>query len=184
MVRVLVVPTEEAASVAERIPGARILELPQLDAVERLVDSFTPATRVVPSPVAEQARRNAEARAGFLAELEMFDAQGVADLAGSRAENRRATASRWHGDGSCFAVEHEGRLLFPAFQFDPETRRPRPEVAEVVSALHGIGLRGWSLALWWTTPHDALSWRRPVDALRETPQDVIEAARLDARTRG
>lgn len=184
MVRVLVVPTEEAESAAERIPGARVLKLPQIDAVERLVGSLTPAVQVMPAAIAEQARRNAEARFAFLAELEMLDAQGVADLAGSRAENRRATASRWHREGVCFAVEHEGQLLFPAFQFDPETRRPLSKVSEVIAALRGIGLRGWPLALWWTTPHDALSWRRPVDALRDTPQSVIEAARLDARTRG
>jgi hypothetical protein len=136
------------------------------------------------SSLAEQARRNAEARAEFLAEIEVLDAQGVADLAGSKAVNRRATASRWQAEQSCFAVEHEGRLLFPAFQFDPSTGRPRPAVAEVIATLAGIGLRGWSLALWWVTPHDALDWRRPFELLSEAPQDVIEAARLDALTRG
>lgn len=40
-------------------------------------------------------------------------------------------------------------MLFPAFQFDPKTRRPLPELAAVIAALRGIGLRGWPLALWW-----------------------------------
>jgi hypothetical protein len=182
--RVVVVPTEATERVAKEIPGARVLELPQIEAMQRLIESFTPPVRVMSSPVAEQARRNAEARSEFLAEIEMVDAQGVAELAGSKAENRRATASRWQSEGLCFAVEHEGRLLFPAFQLDPATGRPRPAVAEVIGALRGIGLHGWSLALWWTTPHDALDWRRPVDVFSRTPQEVIEAARVDARTRG
>lgn len=184
MLRVVVVPDEAGARVAEEVPGAQVLSLPQIEAVEQLVETLTPPVRVVSSAVAEQARRNAAARAEFLAENEALDAEGVAELAGSRAANRRATASRWQGEQRCFGVEHGGRLLFPAFQFDPATRRPVPAVAEVLTALRSIGLRGWSLALWWTTPHDALGWQRPIDVLGKAPQDVIEAARLDARTRG
>ncbi|MPY87175.1 MAG: hypothetical protein GEU99_04565, partial [Luteitalea sp.] len=129
MVRVIVVPAEAAQRVAEAFPGAQVLELPQIAAVERMVESFMPPVRVVSSTIAEQARRNAEARAEFLAEFEALDAEGVADLAGSTAGNRRATASRWQADRLCFAVEHDGRQAFPAFQFDPTTRRPRPAVA-------------------------------------------------------
>lgn len=184
MVRVVVVPAEAAERVAEAVPGARVLELPQFEAVERLVESFMPPVGVVSSTVAEQARRNAQARAEFLAEFEALDAEGVADLAGSKAENRRATASRWQVEGSCFAVEHQGRLVFPAFQFDAGSGRPVPAVAEVVTALRSAGLGGWSLALWWATPHDMLGWRRPADVLGSEPNLVIEAARVDVRTRG
>jgi hypothetical protein len=161
-----------------------VLELPQFEALERLVESFMPPIGVVSSAVAEQARRNAQERAGFLAEFEALGAEGIADLAGSKAENRRATASRWQSGGLCFAVEHEGRLVFPAFQFDPTTGRPRPAVANVITALRSVGLGGWSLALWWTTPHDTLGWRRPADVLSTEPGLVIEAAQVDSRTRG
>lgn len=182
--RVVVVSAGEAERVAEALPGARVLDLPQFAAVEQLVESFMPRLGVVASSVAEQARRNAEARADFLGEFEALDAEGVADLAGSRAGNRRATASRWQGEGLCFAVEYEGRLVFPAFQFDPATGRPRPAVIDVIRALRAVGLGGWSLALWWATPHDMLGWRRPADLLASEPDLVIEAARVDARTRG
>lgn len=181
--RVIVVPGE-AKGVAEAVPGARVLELPQFDAVERLVESFMPPIGVVSAAVAEQARRNAQARAEFLTEFEVLDAEGVADVAGSKADNRRATASRWQGEGLCFGVEHEGRLVFPAFQFDPGTGRPRPAVAAAISALRSAGLGGWSLALWWAAPHDVLSWRRAADLVGSEPDIVIEAAQVDARTRG
>lgn len=184
MVRVVVVPSDAAHRVAEAVPGARVLELPQLAAVERLVQSFMPPVGVVSSMVSEQARRNAEARMAFLTEFEALDAEGVADLARSKAGNRRATASRWHAEGLCFPVEHEGRLVFPAFQFDPTTGRPRPAMADAIGWLRSVGLGGWSLALWWATPHDMLGWRRPADVLASEPDHVIEAARTDARTRG
>jgi hypothetical protein len=182
--RVVVVPADAAERVAEAVPGARVLELPQFETVQRLVESFMPPAGVVSSVVAEQARRNAAARAEFLSEFEALDAEGVADLAGSKAGNRRATASRWQGEGLCFAVEHEGRLVFPAFQFDPATGRPRAAVAEVIAALRSVGLGVWSLALWWATPADVLAWRRPADVLSDEPDRVIDAARVDARTRG
>lgn len=184
MVRVVVVPAEAAERVAEAVPGARVLELPQFEAVDRLVESFMPPVGVVSSSVAEQARRNAQSRAEFLAEFEALDAEGVADLAGSKAGNRRATASRWQAEGLCFAVEHEGRLVFPAFQFDPATGRPRPAMADAIAWLRSVGLGGWSLALWWATPHDMLGWRRPADVLASEPDLVIEAVHVDARTRG
>lgn len=184
MVRVVVLPSEGAERVVEVVPGARLIELPQFAAVEQLVASFMPPVGVVSSSVAEQARRNAVARAEFLTEFEALDAEGVAHLAGSKAGNRRATASRWQGEGSCFAVEHEGRSVFPAFQFDPATGRPRPAVVPVIRALRAVGLGGWALALWWATPHDMLDWRRPVDVLVSDPDAVVEAAETDARTSG
>lgn len=184
VVRVVVVSTEAAERLAEALPGARVLDLPQIDTVERLVESFMPPIGVVSSAVAEQARRNAAARADFLAEFEALDAEQVADLAGSKAGNRRATASRWQGEGLCFGLAHDGRLLFPAFQFDAATGRPRRAVAEVIAALRAVGLEGWSLALWWATPHDVLAWRRPADVLIDAPDAVVEAAHVDARTRG
>lgn len=184
MVRLVVVPADAADRVVEAVPGARVLELPQLDAVERLVQSFMPPVGVMSSTVAEQARRNAEARAAFLTELEALDAEGVADLARSKAGNRRATASRWQAEGLCFAVEHEGRLVFPAFQFDPASGRPRRAVADAIASLRSVGFGGWSLALWWATPHDMLGWRRPADVLAREPDLVVEAAQVDARTRG
>lgn len=182
--RVLVLPVDASENVAELIPGAHLLDLPQLDSVERIILSFMPPVAVLSSPIADQARRNAESRTVFLIEVASLDAQGLADLAGSRAGNRRATASRWQAEGLCFSIEHEGRQLFPAFQFDALTARPRPAVAAVITELLRVGLVGWSLAQWWTTPHDILGWRRPIDDIVGAPDRVIGAAQADARTRG
>lgn len=126
-----------------------------------------------------QARRNAEARQAFLDEIGALTSEQVAALAGSRAANRRATAHRWQAERKLFAVTHQGQTLFPAFQFDPETGRPKPTVAEVLAVL-APAMVGWALALWWVTPIDLLAWARPVDRLDTAPTEVVEAAHAEA----
>ena len=86
--------------------------------------------------------------------------------------------------GQAFAVSHGGRQLYPAFQFDPDTGRPRPGVATVIGALRSVGITGWALALWWATPHDTLGWQRPADRLADGPDAVERAAATDAATLG
>jgi hypothetical protein len=78
-----------------------------------------------------------------------------------------------------FSVSHRGKALFPGFQFDPDTGRPKPEVREVLEALPP-SLQGWQRALWWATPSDLLGWRRPVDVLDESPELAVSAARAEA----
>jgi hypothetical protein len=182
--RVVIVPDGSEEAVLAAVPGARLLDLPQLVDVDRLVAAFTPPLEV-PSPAAgDQARRNAEARVAFMREFSLLDADEVAVRAGSRATNRRATASRWVTAGQAFAVSHGGRQVYPAFQFDPDTGRPRSAVAKVISALRPVGITGWALASWWATPHDTLAWQRPVDRLADDPDAVERAAATDAATLG
>lgn len=182
--RLVVVPEGSEEVVLATVPGARVLDVPQLAEVERLVAAFTPPVGVASQAAADQARRNAEARVAFMGEFVLLDADEVAVRAGSRARNRRATASRWVGAGQAFAVSHGGRQLFPAFQFDPDTGRPRPAVATVINSLRSVGVTGWALALWWATPHDSLAWERPADVLADDPEAVGRAADIDATTLG
>ncbi len=126
-----------------------------------------------------QAQRNAVARDGFLKEFGALDSEEVAELAGSQAENRRATAHRWQENGRIFSVPYSGRVVFPGFQFDPESGQPKPGVRSVLDALP-LSLHGWQRALWWATPSDLLEWRRPVDMLDESPGEVVKAARAEA----
>jgi hypothetical protein len=161
--------------------GAQVLFLSgMLSRFNELVDVLAP--REVPSPAwVEQARRNAEERSRFLEEFGALTSEDVAELAGSRSANRRSLAQRWRGEGRIFAVEVHGRLVYPGFQFDQETGRPKPSIARVLAGLPG-SLRdgGWQLALWWDNAVDSLGWRRPVDILDEDPDAVVAAAQSDA----
>ena len=163
---------------AQRLPGMH-LRSPGDPAGQfsALVDQLAPRT-AVPGPAwLLQARRNAAARYELLQEVGALTAEQVADLAGTRAANRRATASRWQQERQIFAVTHQGVRLFPAFQFDPEAHRPKPVVRQVLQTLPEQLMRGgWQLALWWTTPTAWLDWRRPLDLMDEQPEAVVEAA--------
>lgn len=144
--------------------------------MERLIDVAMPAVSGRPHPaVLDQARRNADFRADFLARHDVLDAGQVHDLYGSKADNTAALAGRWRNAGKIFGVEHRGRILYPAFQFD-DTGRPKPVVAAVLKAL---GRRGpWQIASWFTAPDGWLpDDRRPVDVMDADPDAVAEAAR-------
>ncbi|MEA2602976.1 MAG: hypothetical protein QOF89_3968 [Acidobacteriota bacterium] len=114
-----------------------------------------------------QAARNAAAREKLLTEF------GV--LSGVQAAK---TVGQWKREGLIFTVYHQGRSVYPAFQFDNEGR-PRPVVAEVLATLGQQG-RGWQLALWFMSANGWLGGRRPVDVLDTDPAAISEAARREA----
>ena len=95
------------------------LEARRTTEMERLIDVAMPALSVRPHPaILDQARRNAEFRAEFLQRYDVLDAGQVHDIYGSKAENTAALAGRWRNAGKIFGVELQGRILYPAFQFD------------------------------------------------------------------
>ena len=148
--------------------------------MERLIDVAMPTLSGRPHPaVLDQARRNAEFRADFLERYEVLDAGEIHRLYGSKADNTAALAARWRNAGRIFAVEHQGRFFYPAFQFDG-AGRPKPVVAAVLEAL---GKRGpWQIASWFTAPNGWLPDDRcPVEAMDADPDAVAAAAREVAR---
>lgn len=138
----------------------------------------TPARIAEPGWLA-QARRNVEARGALLEEFGALTSEEVADISGSRAANRRSTAYRWRQEKKIFAVCERGRKLHPSFEFDLAGGRPRTVVASALAVLPP-GMRGWALALWWTTPLDVLDGARPVDRLADDHDAVLAAARREA----
>ena len=82
------------------------------------------------------------------------------------------------GAGVDLAVEHQQRALYPSFQFDVDTGRPKPVMATVLAQLpRALVDGGWQLGFWFTTPNDVLDWRRPADVLgADDPGAVIAAA--------
>jgi len=129
--------------------------------------SMTPA-------MLQQLHRNAEARAELSDEFGLLSSSEVALLAGSRATNAPALASRWKSQGQLFTVEADRSALFPGFQFD-DSGRPLRVIADILAVFKGK-LSGWELALWFTSPNTWLGDVRPVDALVSEPALVTEAA--------
>ncbi|MBU9766062.1 hypothetical protein FR943_19725 [Mycobacterium sp. TNTM28] len=141
---------------------------------ENLVNAmFT--RRTVSVQAAQQAQRNADARQELIDEFGLYSGERVADLSGSRARNRFATASRWLAEGRIFAVEHLGARAYPAFQFGTDGN-PRPVIQRVLKVLEPYGLDGWETALWFTSRTGWLDDRRPVDLLVGAADDVVVAA--------
>jgi hypothetical protein len=142
----------------------------------RLVDAmFIPRSTVSPA-AASQARRNAEARQELIDEFGLYDSDQVAEVAGSAATNRSATASRWLAARRIFTVNHRGTRLYPGFQFGTDGH-PRPVIAGVLEVFERYGLDGWETALWFTTASGWLDDQRPVDLLTREPEQIVEAAR-------
>jgi hypothetical protein len=142
---------------------------------DRLIDAmFVPGSTASPATV-RQAQRNAEVRQELAGEFGLYDSDQVADLAGSTANNRSATASRWLAAGKIFAVNHRGARLYPGFQFGIDGH-PRPVIATVLKVFDAYGLDGWETALWFTTASGWLDDQRPVDLLTREPEQVNDAA--------
>ena len=142
---------------------------------ERLIDAmFVPGGTASPA-AARQAQRNAEARQALIDEFGLYDADDIADLSGSTASNRSATASRWLASKKIFTVSHRGARLYPSFQFGMDGQ-PRRVIAGVLDAFEPYGLDGWETALWFTTASGWLDDQRPVDLLTREPERVVGAA--------
>jgi hypothetical protein len=167
---------DEAAQIADLVTAARSALSSQRGALREVIDALLPVGRLTMSPaLLEQAQRNATARAELADEFGLLSSADVAELAGSRAANAAALASRWRKEGRVFAVEVDAATRYPGFQFDPEGRAV-PVVAKVLAAL-GSKLSGWELALWFTGSNDWLGGVRPVDVLTSAPEQVAGAAR-------
>lgn len=136
--------------------------------------------REVPGPgFLAQARRNATERLMYLEAHGALTTEEVANFAGSKARNRRQTAHSWATERKIFGVKHDGRTLYPSFQFDQQTRKPRVEIHQALKRLPA-GLDGWALALWWVTPMlDGKEWVTPLDVL-DDPQRLVRLASSEA----
>ena len=142
---------------------------------ERLVEGmFIPSSTVSPA-TALQAQRNAEARQELIEEFGLYDSDQIAEVAGSSANNRSATASRWFAARRIFTVNHDGARVYPRFQFGTDGQ-PRQVIANVLDVFQPYGLDGWETALWFTTASGWLDDERPVDLLTREPEQIVEAA--------
>ena len=101
----------------------------------------------------DQAERLSAAKAAFTAEFELVS-------------GRRAGAE---------SVLLHGEPRTPSFQLD-QYGDVLPVVADVIQRLRRAGLRGWSVALWFTAANSWLNGARPVDLLGTSAEQVRAAA--------
>lgn len=146
--------------------------------LDQLVETLTPQHEPPGPGALLQARRNAQARKQLLDEFGALRGVEVADLAGSTAENRSATANRWRHEGRIFAVRYQDTAYYPGFQF-ADDGQPMPAISGVLAELGQAGFSPWEIALWFATRTSALDDRRPVDVLSNDPNAVIEAAQRE-----
>lgn len=91
----------------------------------------------------------------------------------------RQAVSDLRARGRILAVrEQSGRVLYPAFQFDPHGR-PLPGLADVLTCFSDVGVSGWTVASWFTTPQGSLAGATP--SARLSDGDAIEVVVRVAR---
>ncbi|HEX8227500.1 MAG TPA: hypothetical protein VF572_06555 [Candidatus Saccharimonadales bacterium] len=76
------------------------------------------------------------------------------------------------GEGDLLAFQDYGDLLFPKFQFDPETHQPR-EVCRKVNKLMGAPDDGWGVTGWWIQRNGSLPEAIPPKQLLGTPSEYV-----------
>ena len=77
-----------------------------------------------------------------------------------------------------FAIEWQGSLWVPMFQFDLRDLSIRLAPQRVSAQLHAVR-DGWTLATWFARPNGWLQGRRPLDLLDSQPDLVVCAARVE-----
>lgn len=118
----------------------------------------------------EAAWRDVEMRYGLLT------AQRVAAAAGSRAANVNEYASAMSRSGRAVAIRRTNRLLFPAFQFDPNGR-PRAGLKGILAVFRTADWSAESVVLWFSAPNGYLEDAEPAERLTDDPDAVLEAAK-------
>jgi len=131
-----------------------------------------------PDELSSSVQREIQFRARLVRDYGAYRASELADLAGSAASNRSQVAYRWRKEGRVFAVPYDGELRYLSFQFDAHGE-PVPVVASVLAALDQWS--SWRVAAWFVTANGLLGRAQPVAVLDSRPDEVVAAARRDAR---
>jgi len=139
--------------------------------IEALVKALLPKIDPLGAVTSRIERANAEARVGFLKTIELLQAAELAELARHKAGNKSATGTRWKGAGRAFSVPHDGKELFPAFQF--ADGRPKPAIAKILEALPKT-MSGWQIAFWFVSSNPFLDGKEPY--LRLGNEEAVVAA--------
>ena len=148
----------------------------QLEALDVLLhaEGDDPAFAVPVSLV--QVARQARLRRELLASPS-FGYETLAELRGSSADAARFVIHKTASLHGLLVVNHEGRVLVPAFQITAEGE-PRPDLAPVLRPLLAAGMDPWMAWIWLTQPAALLGGLVPEQAAAdpETADLVAHAA--------
>jgi len=174
---------EMIARVAPRLPDIlrSRLDATHESRIQSLVDAY-----LVVDPFstveAEIDDDNARMRAKWLGETRCLTSAQVHALSKSTSRNTSQTANAWKRTKRIFAVEHDGRDLYPQFQFD-EAGKPRPAVARILDALPDDA-SPWQIAFWFSAQNGRLGGRSPRQAVFAGDDAGVAAAIAAAREFG
>lgn len=140
---------------------------------DMLISALMPS---IPSSVVKQASMEARARAAVLTSSEWLTAKDIAERAGLSTANASSTPWKWKQDGSIFAINNEGRNLFPIYGLDPDSGyRPLKSLKSIIEVFKGRK-ESWGMAYWFASANSFLGGKRPMDLIKSEPSHVLAAA--------
>ncbi|MCK9689469.1 hypothetical protein [Scleromatobacter humisilvae] len=102
----------------------------------------------------------------------------VLDLLRQRFDQPISMLAKWIVGRSVVNMHWRSRTLIPLFQFDLRDMCVRSEVVAVIAELTSA-YDDFEIAHWFAEPNGWLAGTRPVEILRQSPEEVLEAARAD-----
>lgn len=129
---------------------------------------------LTPAATLQQSKRLATHRNALLA-TPFHTYTSLSDQRSSSESSTRTWVARRRQERKMFTVDHDGRTLIPAFQFDAHGNL-RAELAPILAALADGGVRDWSLWTWLTSPTSFLSGEVPERIASTDPGRVLRAA--------
>jgi hypothetical protein len=148
--------------------------------VEELVSELVARTDSLLPQFVDEASRLARTRARLLRDFGGYTSAEVADRRSSRATNRHKLAHDWRARGRIFSVRFDRTEYFLPFQFD-ERGQPLPVIADILRELRHWG--DWDKAIWFVSSNGQLNHAIPAELLTTAPDEVVQAARMDAHIR-
>ena len=106
-------------------------------------------------------RDNAELRATYLRTTELYTAEDI-----------QGPSAKWKREGRVFAIQDDGKDLFPAFQF--ADGQPLPIIKKILEALPE-DMSPWQTAFWFESGNGWLDGEVPQECLKNE-SDLIDAA--------
>lgn len=129
---------------------------------------------LTPTATLSQSKRLATHRNALLA-TPSHTYTSLSEQRDSSESSTRTWVARRRQAHKLFTVDHDGRTLIPAFQFD-EHGRLRTELAPILTVLAEGGVRDWSLWTWLTSPTSFLSGEVPERIATTDPARALRAA--------
>lgn len=91
---------------------------------------------------------------------------------------RLGLAGKWKQETKIFTLMNDNVELIPEYILGPD-RHPRPIVHEILHLFRGKK-SALSIAIWFISVNSWLRDERPIDCLDASPENVLNAARMEA----